>query len=182
MAEHQPEDPQTHAHAEVDHGDKRFNAAAVVKFGIGLVVFAIIVHFVLAWFYGFLDRKMEREHPRLTPIAKQEYERKQQEAKKRFQEAVKNKESSATPQPPRVFERIQSIPMPRLQINDEADLRALRAKENAELQGYRWVDRKAGIVHIPIDEAMKKLVDHPQKARALGIKIRQESVANKGAQ
>jgi hypothetical protein len=180
MAEHLPEDPQTHAHAEVDHGDKRFNAAAIVKFGIGLVVFAVIVHFALAWFYGILDRKTQREQPRLTPIAKKEYERKQQEAMKRLQDAAKNPESTATPQPAQVFERIQSIRGPRLQINDEADLRALRAEEKAKLEGYRWVDRKAGIVHIPIEEAMKKLGDDPQKARALGIKIRQKSAAKKG--
>ena len=181
MAEHLPEDPQSHAHAEVDHGDKRFNVAAIVKFGIGLMVFAVIVHFAVAWFYGFLDRRIKREQPKMTPIARKEYERKRQEAIKRLDEAAKNPESTVTPQPAQVFERIQgTIPMPRLQINDEADLRALHAEEKAKLENYYWVDRKAGIVHIPIEVAMKKLAQETHKAQALGIKIRQAKGARKG--
>jgi hypothetical protein len=46
-------------------------------------------------------------------------------------------------------------PEPRLQTNPREDLRALRAGEDAILNGYGWVDRNQGIVHIPIDEAIK---------------------------
>ncbi len=48
-------------------------------------------------------------------------------------------------------------PGPRLQVDPEADLKAFRAKEERRLNTYYWVDKKNGIVHIPIDEAMKKL-------------------------
>ena len=34
-----------------------------------------------------------------------------------------------------------------------------RAREDASLKSYGWVDRKAGIAQIPIDEAMKLLAD-----------------------
>jgi len=46
-------------------------------------------------------------------------------------------------------------PEPRLQINPREDLQDLRAAEDAILNGYGWVDKNAGIVRIPIDEAMK---------------------------
>jgi hypothetical protein len=46
-------------------------------------------------------------------------------------------------------------PEPRLQINPREDLAELRAKEDALLTSYGWVDKNAGIVRIPIDEAMK---------------------------
>jgi hypothetical protein len=48
-------------------------------------------------------------------------------------------------------------PGPRLQVDPEADLKAFRAKEERRLDTYYWVDKQNGIVHIPIDEAMKKL-------------------------
>jgi hypothetical protein len=33
----------------------------------------------------------------------------------------------------------------------------LRAKEQAMLNGYRWVDEKNGVVGIPVEEAIKLL-------------------------
>jgi hypothetical protein len=49
-------------------------------------------------------------------------------------------------------------PEPRLQVDPVGDLSALRAREAAQLGGYGWVDRQAGVVHIPIDRAMELLV------------------------
>ncbi|MCW5893586.1 MAG: hypothetical protein KIT14_23975 [bacterium] len=49
-------------------------------------------------------------------------------------------------------------PEPRLQIDPIGDLAALRAREVAQLAGYGWVDRQAGVVRIPIDRAMELLV------------------------
>jgi hypothetical protein len=48
-------------------------------------------------------------------------------------------------------------PAPRLQERPIADLDALRARENAQLDGYGWVDQAAGRVHIPIERAMELL-------------------------
>ena len=45
-------------------------------------------------------------------------------------------------------------PEPRLETAESLGLRDLRAAENAQLHGYGWVDRGAGIVHVPIDRAM----------------------------
>jgi hypothetical protein len=52
----------------------------------------------------------------------------------------------------------QLPPEPRLQTNPPHELAGVRAEEDAALRSYGWVDRKAGIVHIDIDEAMKLLV------------------------
>ena len=45
-------------------------------------------------------------------------------------------------------------PTPRLQTNPWRDIAELRASEDAILQSYGWVDRKGGVVRIPIDRAM----------------------------
>jgi hypothetical protein len=46
-------------------------------------------------------------------------------------------------------------PEPRLQTNPRQDLKDLRDAEDQVLKSYQWVDRNAGVVRIPIDEAMK---------------------------
>ena len=49
-------------------------------------------------------------------------------------------------------------PEPRLQTNPRQDLRALRSREDDMLHTYGWVDRRAGVAHIPIEDAMKLTV------------------------
>jgi len=59
------------------------------------------------------------------------------------------------PPPVPVAQALPSAPPePRLQIAPSLDLKALRAAEDAQLHGYGWVDRKGGVVHIPIERAM----------------------------
>ncbi len=50
----------------------------------------------------------------------------------------------------------QAPPAPTLQISPEADLARFRAAEQERLTTYGWVDREHGIIHIPIDEAMRQ--------------------------
>ena len=50
-------------------------------------------------------------------------------------------------------------PAPRLQSDPRGDLAALRARETAQLEGYGWVDKQAGRVHIPVDRAMELVAE-----------------------
>jgi hypothetical protein len=49
-------------------------------------------------------------------------------------------------------------PEPRLQTSPREDLQNFREQEDTVLKSYGWVDRNAGIVRIPIEEAMKLTV------------------------
>lgn len=49
-------------------------------------------------------------------------------------------------------------PAPRLQENPRRDLAALRAREQAQLDGYGWIDRASGRVHVPVAQAMARLL------------------------
>ena len=57
-------------------------------------------------------------------------------------------------------------PEPRIQANPAADMRMLREQEDAVLGSYGWVDRQAGVVRIPVDQAMKLVVEQ-------GLPVRQ---------
>lgn len=44
---------------------------------------------------------------------------------------------------------------PRLETDPDADLRALRAREEDILRTYGWIDRGRGVVRVPIERAME---------------------------
>ncbi len=50
-------------------------------------------------------------------------------------------------------------PVPVLQSAPASELEAYRQSKQAMLEGYRWVDRSAGIVRLPIERAMQLMVD-----------------------
>ncbi|HEX4046608.1 MAG TPA: hypothetical protein VH309_02170 [Elusimicrobiota bacterium] len=49
-------------------------------------------------------------------------------------------------------------PGPRLQADPAADLRRMRAEEDAALSGYAWADRSRGRIRLPIERAMALLL------------------------
>jgi hypothetical protein len=49
---------------------------------------------------------------------------------------------------------------PALLTDPHAERRAYEAEKDSELNSFGWVDRQAGIAHIPIAEAMKLLAAH----------------------
>lgn len=78
------------------------------------------------------------------------------------------RETAAQPTPMyplAITEGTKLPPEPRLQTNPREDLRELRDGEDAILHSYGWVDRNAGVVHIPIDQAMKLTVEQGLPAR-----------------
>ena len=69
---------------------------------------------------------------------------------------------------------------PRLQTDNGADeLARLERRQRAKLAGYGWIDRDAGLIRIPIDQAMRAIVargddgfrplPEPQPAAAPGV-------------
>jgi len=59
-------------------------------------------------------------------------------------------------------------PEPRLQTRPRQELQALRDTENEQLSTYGWIDRRAELVHVPVDVAMKMLVGR-------GLPVRQDA-------
>ena len=65
------------------------------------------------------------------------------------------------------FEDVRTLPpQPRLQVEPRVDLQHLRAGEEDLLQSYGWVDPAAGIVRMPIDRAMDRILEKGLPVRA----------------
>jgi hypothetical protein len=61
-------------------------------------------------------------------------------------------------------------PEPRIQANAAGDMKTLRDQEDVLLTTYGWVDRPAGVVRVPIDVAMKLVLEE-------GLPVRQPESA-----
>jgi hypothetical protein len=127
MAElHRPHAPQSGdatSNPEVHHEESDVNIRAILVFGAGLIVVAVLIHLVTYVLFRYFDA---REAQRVTP------------------------------QYPLAIAQEQRVPSePRLQTDPRQDLADLREKEDETLNSYGWVDRNAGVVRIPIDEAIR---------------------------
>ena len=80
--------------------------------------------------------------------------------------------AQSTPPPPLLQEANSLPPEPRLQRNPVQAMVQLRTTDQAVLNSYDWVDQQAGIVRIPITQAMELTL---QK----GLPVRPEA-KNKG--
>jgi hypothetical protein len=50
-------------------------------------------------------------------------------------------------------------PSPRFQNNPQQELQDLIAKQKTQLEGYGWISKDEGIARIPIEDAMKMVVE-----------------------
>jgi hypothetical protein len=57
-------------------------------------------------------------------------------------------------------------PAPQLQVDPAKDLQQVRATQEAQLNSYGWVNKSAGIIHMPIDQAMQIIAEHGVPTRA----------------
>ena len=71
---------------------------------------------------------------------------------------------SAAAQAARVFplavgQQERTPPGPTLQTQPFKDIYTLREQEHHKLTGYGWVDKGTGVTHIPVDEAMRLVIE-----------------------
>ena len=83
-----------------------------------------------------------------------------------FQFFAARVDRAVTPQFPLAASQQPRLPPePRLQTNPRQDLQDLRTQEDQTLGSYGWIDKNAGVVHIPIDQAMKLILERGLPAR-----------------
>jgi hypothetical protein len=118
---------------EVVHEESDVNVAAIIRYGIGLLVIGAFILVFLWWLQGTYARQNERAQTQVYPLAAGQQDR--------------------------------LPPFPRFQENPQQELQDLRAKQKALLEGYQWINKDAGVARIPIEDAMKIVVEHGLPAR-----------------
>jgi len=80
---------------------------------------------------------------------------------------LKRASEAGDPPPPHLVPEAGRLPPgPRLQPQPFADWRKLQAEEKQLLESYGWVDEAAGVVRIPVSEAMRIVAQRGLPARA----------------
>jgi len=120
-------EPHNLDNAEVVHEESDVNVRAILGWGLGLIVVALVVQVFLWWLMGLYQGQVQRADTRAYPLA--------------------------------VGQQDVQPPEPRLQTTPQQDMRALRDSQRARLQGHEWINRDAGIARIPIEDAMRIVVE-----------------------
>lgn len=124
---------ETPAGAGYEHTDA--DVWTIAKFGLWLVVSAVVIHIGVGLMYAMLTEQSEDlSEPRYPLAATRE-----------------------APMPPE----------PRLQQFPANDIYQFRLAEEKRLTEYGWVSRGTGAVHIPIADAMRKVVEQGLPSRAV---------------
>jgi hypothetical protein len=122
-----------------EHED--LSSRGVVAFMVGLAVTGIVIYFIIVGMYSFLDdyeRKQMLTASPLTTTGGSAISRvvTQSDAEKTF------KDNGA----------------PLLEVIEGVELRKDLINQEEQLNTYGWVDKKAGVAHIPIERAMELTV------------------------
>lgn len=120
-------EPRSPDNPEVVHEESDVNVSAILGYGLGLIVVAVIVHVLLWWLLGVYQSQAERAQTQAYPLA--------------------------------AGREDQRVVGPRLQEHPQQDMRELRRKQEALLQGYAWINRQGGVARIPIEDAMRIVVE-----------------------
>src|SRR5712671_3845520 len=115
----------------LEHEQSDVSIKGIAVFLAILAVLAVILHFGLAGLQLIFRRETRRQDLQRAGLAAD----------------------------PALVRTRPNFPEPRLQVAPREDLQAFRAREEAELNSYGWIDRTAGIVRLPISRAMDLLVE-----------------------
>jgi hypothetical protein len=126
--------PRSNGVPHVVHGDSDIDVRAIVWLGSGLFAFILAVMVVVGGVFRYLGEREDRRDRDALPMAS---------------------EDAARP----VEERVKSIPEPRLEGIEPQSVAKRRAVDADRLTQYGWVDEKAQVVHVPIDVAMKVILE-----------------------
>lgn len=63
--------------------------------------------------------------------------------------------------PPRFVDDMRPFPDPKLQADPTTDLIKFKASQLAHLNSVGWTDKKAGLAHVPIDQAIDMILKNP---------------------
>lgn len=130
----------------VGHEASEMRIGPIVWFLIALGFGTVVICLLMAGLFDSFEKNVKDAEGKASPLAS---ERQKLPPEPRLQLAPSTTEQLETRQPPNL-----KLDHP-LQ-----EMKRLRDEENKKLSGYGWVDEKAGVVRIPIEEAKKRLLQN----------------------
>jgi hypothetical protein len=159
--------PQSGAHLKEGHEETDLSMKGIVWFGVFMLVSGILAFVSMYFFYHGLQWFQEKQVAKTMPMTPMEKQLQNQRsgAKAGAEEAAKAEGAAITPEwygqgkdRRQMEEQLsRTFPRPRLQYDDEHDMKIFRDSEDEWLKS---TGKDAnGNIHIPVDQAMKKIVE-----------------------
>jgi hypothetical protein len=152
-------------HEELQFERSDLSPAAIIAFLIGLAVFGVLVHFVIAGMLRYMDRTEQVRQTKLGPTMPS-------------LRPTQPDTRSVKPQD------ITQFPEPRLEGNERIEINAFRLNEERLLHSYSYVDQQRGVLRIPIERAMQLIAERglPTRPQAGAVPPSPVNVARQAAQ
>lgn len=126
------------SHHGVRYENRDLGGRSIIAFLIALVVTGFLISLAVYGYFGYRAKQVDS-----TPLLN----------------ATASAQPATMVSNPNQLERFQqthNLPIV-LQNDDVNDMNKFRSQNDAILNSYGWTDQKAGIVHIPIDQAMRAI-------------------------
>lgn len=136
---------ESHSNDGGGHEGSALKIGPVVWFIIGLSVATVIVFLLMAGLFDAFANRAGKSEDHPSPLAG---ERQKLPPEPRLQLAPTKAEQLEDKLPPNIKE---DHPL--------QEMKRVRAEEDAKLNSSGWVDKNAGVVHIPIDDAKRLLLE-----------------------
>ncbi len=123
---------------DVAHEHSDINIPALIWSAVILAAVVAVTAGLMLVLFNVLETQAKARDPKLSPLA-----------------------MPATTMPPTTNASpfFGSAPEPKLMANEPSNLKDVRELEQQQLHSYGWVNEKAGVARIPIDEAKKLLLE-----------------------
>ncbi len=128
-----------HGH-ETEFEREDLGTRGVFAFMIGLAVIGIVIYFIIVGMYSFLDNYERSQMATASPLV-----------------TTKGSMSRVVTQAD-MDKAFKDNGAPMLEINERGQFKGFLINQEDQLNSYGWVDKDAGVAHIPIQRAMDLIV------------------------
>jgi hypothetical protein len=130
-----------HSGHDVEFEHEDLATRGIFAFMIGLAVVGVVIYFIIVGMYHFLDNYERAQMVTASPLVT---------TKSAMSRVVTQDDMD------RAF-KDNGAPM--LEVIEGVDLHKDLIKQEEQLNSYGWVDKDAGVAHIPIERAMDLIVE-----------------------
>jgi len=130
-----------HAGHETSFEREDLSTRGVFVFMIGLAIVGLVIYFIIVGMYKFLDQYEHAQMTTASPLV-----------------------TTTTGPQSRVvtrdyMEKFKENGQPMLESDERGQFKDFLLKQEQQLNSYGWVDKDAGVAHIPIEHAMDLIVE-----------------------
>jgi len=129
-----------HPGHETEFEREDLSTRGVFAFMIGLAVIGIVIYFIIVGMYSFLDNYERSQMATASPLVTSKGAMSRVVTQADMDKAFKDNGA------------------PMLETNERGQFKDFLINQEDQLNSYAWVDKEAGVAHIPIQRAMDLIV------------------------